>query len=74
MKYYAITCLQGHHGKGRTPQEITFAIMAPNLLAAQDKAKKMPSVKHSRGILMGKEITEEEYYARRQVSAYHKFG
>ena len=52
--------------------EITFAMMAQNLIEAQDKAKRMPSVKHSRGILMGREITEEEYYERRKISAYDR--
>ena len=71
MKYYLITCMQGHHGRGRY-SEITFAMMARNLIEAQDKAKKMPSVKHTRGILMGREITEEEYYERRKISAYDR--
>ena len=71
MKYYLITCMQGHHGRGRHA-EITFAMMAQNLIEAQDKAKRMPSVKHSRGILMGREITEEEYYERRKISAYDR--
>ena len=71
MKYYLITCMQGHHGRGHHA-EITFAMMAQNLIEAQDKAKKMPSVKHSRGILMGREITEEEYYERRKISAYDR--
>lgn len=71
MKYYLITCMQGHQGRGRY-REITFAMMARNLIEAQDKAKKMPSVKHTRGILMGREITEEEYYERRKISAYDR--
>lgn len=71
MKYYLITCMRGHCGRGRYT-EITFAMMARNLIEAQDKARKMPSVKHTRGILAGREITEEEYYERRQISAYDR--
>lgn len=71
MKYYLITCMQGHRSRGRY-REITFAMMANNLIEAQDKAKRMPSVKHTRGILMGREITEEEYYERRKISAYDR--
>ena len=35
MKYYLITCMQGHHGRGRYT-EITFAMMARNLIDADD--------------------------------------
>lgn len=71
MKFYLITCQRGHCGRGRST-EITFAIQAINLLAAQDKAKKMPSVKHTRGILFGREITQKEYIEFRSVSAYDR--
>ena len=71
MKYYLVTCHRGHCGSGRST-EITFAIKAPNLLAAMDKAKKMPSVKHTRGIIQGKEISCEEYTQYRQMSAYQR--
>lgn len=71
MKYYLITCVRGHCGRGRT-SEISFAMMAANLLEATDKARRMPSVKHSRGVLAGKEITEAEYYAYRNISAYER--
>lgn len=71
MKFYLITCQRGHCGRGRST-EITFAIQAYNLLAAQDQAKKMPSVKHTRGILFGREITQEEYNKFRSVSAYER--
>ena len=39
---------------------------------ATDKARRMPSVKHTRGILAGKEISEAEYYEFRSVSAYER--
>ena len=70
-RFFLITCHRGHCGRGHST-EITFAIQAANLIMAQDKAKRMPSVKHSRGILMGREITEEEYYERRKISAYDR--
>lgn len=71
MKFYLITCHRGHCGRGRST-EITFAIQAINLLAAQDKAKKMPAVKHTRGIIFGREITQKEYVEFRSVSAYDR--
>ena len=71
MKFYLITCHRGHCGRGRST-DITFAIQADNLLNAQDKAKKMPAVKHTRGIIFGREITQEEYTEFRSVSAYNR--
>lgn len=73
MKYYLITCHRGHCGSNRST-EITFAFKAANLLEAQDRAKRMPSVKHTRGILYGREITEAEYIAYREKSAYERFN
>lgn len=73
MKFFKIRCTRGHMGTGRTV-DITFAIAAHNLLEAQDKAKRMPSVKHSRGILYGKEITYTEYMEFRKVSAYDRMN
>ena len=71
MKYYLVTCHRGHCGSGNS-LDIQFAIMARNLLEASDKAKRMPGVKHTRGILFGKEITEAEYNQLRAVSAYKR--
>lgn len=71
IKYYSITCSRGHCGRGRS-SEITFAFEAVNLLAAMDMARHMPSVKHSRGILAGKEISQTEYYEYRSISAYER--
>ena len=72
MKFYMITCHRGHCGCGRST-EIKFAIAAKNLLEACDKARKMPSVKHTRLAIFGKEITEQEYKEYRKVSAYKRF-
>lgn len=71
MKYFLITCPRGHCGSGRHTT-ITFAFKAKNLLDAMDMAKRMPSVKHTRGILMGKEITAAEYTEYRAKSAYER--
>ncbi len=73
MKFFMIVCHRGHCGCGNST-EIKFAIAARNLLEAMDKARKMPSVKHTRLALYGKEITYEEYTSYRQVSAYKRFG
>ena len=72
MKYYKVTCYRGHCGIGRST-EITFAFEAHNLLEAMDKAKRMPSVKHTRAILQGKEITRKEYVEYRSISAYERY-
>lgn len=73
MKYFMVTCHRGHAGCGRSTS-IKFAIQAENLLAACDKAKRMPSVKHTRAIAFGREITFEEYTEYRKVSAYERFA
>lgn len=73
MKFYMITCHRGHCGCGHST-EIKFAIAARNLLEACDKARRMPSVKHTRLAIFGKEITEQEYKEYRKVSAYQRFN
>lgn len=73
MKFYMVMCHRGHCGTGHST-EIKFAIRAANLLEACDKAKRMPSVKHTRMAIYGREITEEEYNEYRQVSAYERFN
>ena len=73
MKFYMVMCHRGHCGVGHST-EIKFAIRANNLLEACDKARKMPSVKHTRLAIYGKEITEQEYNEYRQVSAYERFN
>lgn len=73
MKFYMIMCHRGHCGVGHST-EIKFAIAANNLLEACDKARRMPSVKHTRMVIYGKEITEQEYIEYRQISAYNRFN
>ena len=68
-----VMCSRGHCGTGHST-EIKFAIRAKNLLEACDKARKMPSVKHTRLALYGKEISEQEYNEYRQISAYERFN
>ena len=72
MKFYMVMCHRGHCGTGNST-EIKFAIAANNLLEACDKARRMPSVKHTRIAIFGKEITEAEYNEYRKVSAYKRF-
>lgn len=71
MRYFMIMVPRGHCGNGRYT-EISFAIEAANLLAAMDKAKRMPGVKHTRAVLAGHEITRNEYIEYRKVSAYER--
>ena len=72
MKYYLVTCHKGHLGAGRST-EIHFAVIAENILHACNIAKKMPSVKHSRGVCYAREITEQEYLEHKQRSAYKRW-
>lgn len=73
MKYYMINCMRGHRGCGKST-EIRFAIAAKDLVTACDIARRMPSVKHTRGVFYGKEITREEYIEYRNISAYTRAG
>ena len=73
MKFYMVICQRGHCGVGHST-EIKFAITANNLLEACDRARRMPSVKHTRMMIYGKEITEQEYKEYRQISAYERFN
>lgn len=73
MRYFMIMCHRGHCGTGHST-EIRFAIKAHNLLEACDKARRMPSVKHTRLAIFDKEITEQEYNEYRQISAYERFN
>ena len=72
MKYWMVTCARGHCGS-RHETEIKYAISAENLIHALNIAKSMPSVKHTRMPLYGHEITEEEYLAYREQSAYKRY-
>ena len=73
MKFYMVTCARGHVGTGHST-EIKFAFKAANLLEACDMARRMPSVKHSRLPLVGREITEIEYHEYRKISSYARIG
>lgn len=73
MKFFMVMCHRGHCGVGHST-EIKFAIRAQNLLEAMDKARRMPSVKHTRMAIYGKEISEAEYNEYRQVSAYERYN
>lgn len=73
MRYFVVVCHRGHCGVGNST-EIKFAIKANNLLEACDRAKRMPSVKHTRMAIFGKEITEEEYNEFRSISAYERYN
>lgn len=70
-RYFMVVCHRGHCGTGKGT-EIKFAIAAKNLLDACDIARKMPSVKHTRLAIYGREITEEEYKEYRKISAYER--
>ena len=71
MRYFLITCHRGHCGMGHS-SSITFAFEARNLIDAMDMGKRMPSVKHTRMIMNGKEISKEEYTEYRKVNAYER--
>lgn len=70
-RYFLVTCHRGHCGNGHS-STITFAFEASNLIEAMDMGKKMPSVKHTRMIINGKEISFEEYKEYREVNAYQR--
>lgn len=71
MKCYLVTCVRGHMGTGQDG-EITFAIKAKDAYSASCIAKKMGSVKHSRGVLNTREIDEQTYNEYRKISAYDR--
>jgi len=71
MRYFCVTCKQGHHGDRRY-QPISFAFEATNAVEAMDKAKAMPSVKHDSPIIACREISLSEYINMRRLSAYRR--
>ena len=73
MKYFMVICHRGHCGSGHST-EIKFVFIANNAIEAMDKARKMPSVKHTRLAMIVKEITANEYNEYRQISAYERFN
>ena len=72
MKFYMITCVRGHMGNGKST-DIKFAIAAENMIKACAIAQRMPSVKHTKMIAYGCEITEQEFLEYRKISAYKRF-
>lgn len=70
MKHYKVVCIMGHRGTGNNNSEIVFCFKAKDIIEAQDRAKKMPAVKHTKGILLAKEITFEEYQILSERNAY----
>ena len=73
MKHFMVICNRGHCGSGHST-EIKFVFIANNAIEAMDKARKMPSVKHTRLAMIVKEITATEYNEYRQISAYERFN
>ena len=71
MKYYAVTCKQGHHGVKKY-YPITFAIEAGNILEACEIAKTKPGVKHGQTVLRCEEISYEIYVELCKTSAYER--
>lgn len=72
MKFYMIACHRGHSGSGRST-EIKFAIAAESMVHACKIARKMPSVKHTKLIIYGIEITEAEFLQYKKISAYDRY-
>lgn len=70
-RYFLVTCHRGHCGNGHS-STITFAFETSNLIEAMDMGKRMPSVKHTRMIINGKEISLEEYKEYREINAYQR--
>ena len=73
QKYYRVTTHRAHQGRGRS-SSITFYIAAKDALHASNIARRMPGVKHSRGVMSCIAISAEEYMQGRQQSAYHRTG
>lgn len=72
-KYYRVTTLQGHQGRGRAVP-ITFYIAAENAVHASRIAQKMPGVQHSKIPMSCVPIEMDEYLLGRKMSAYHRLG
>ena len=73
MKYYMVICHRGHCGSGHST-EIKFVFIVNNAIEAMDKARRMPSVKHTKLVMIAKEIEATEYNEYRQISAYDRFN
>ena len=73
-RYWKITMVRGHAGKGNFNNLITFYFIAKNIMEAITMAKKMPGVKHRLPPRVACEISYEEYCAGRVESAYCRDG
>jgi len=71
-RYFMVTVPRGHCGNGHE-SDIKFAFKCANMIEAMDRAKRMPSVKHTRGILQAREIQLEEYNEFVKISAYERY-
>lgn len=71
--YYAVTACLGHQGAKRHAP-ITFYFEAMSAVQAMDAAKKMPGVKHGRGIMTCWQVSKEEYTEKIRESAYQRSG
>lgn len=70
MKYYKVMCILGHQGRRNHNREIVFGIEARDIIEAQNKARKMPAVKHTKGVLCAVEIDFKAYRELRERNAY----
>ena len=73
MRFYAVTCKHGHHGR-KNYLPITFAVAANTALDACKYAQAMPGVKHGQMVLKCQEITFESYAMLHKQSAYERAG
>ena len=70
MKYYKVVCIRAHRGNKNCNNLIGFFFEAHNAVEAMNLGKRMPGVKHDRMPVRVEEITAEEYFEGRKVSAY----
>lgn len=75
MKYFKVTCLRGHVGKGRIAT-ITFYICAKDAVKAMSIAQNMGGVKHSKLPLACYEVNETEFTMQKMQkrNAYKECG
>ena len=72
MKYYKVQVTLGHLGRGYG-LEAWLYIEEKNMMAAVNRAKRFPGVKHSRLPLTAIEINEEEYLDGLKEQNYKKW-
>lgn len=73
-RYWKITVVRAHGGRGNYNNLLTFYIIAANIIEASRIARGKPGVKHRLPPRIACEITYEEYCAGRAESAYHRDG